>query len=71
LSIEDDLDMSIVIGNAKIHYAQTWHQISLSSVVRCQPLQPEYVLALYLSAVKGSKNRNSSADLDVDVMVSM
>jgi len=26
LSIEDDLDVSTVIGNAKNHYAQTWHQ---------------------------------------------
>jgi len=28
LSIEDDLDVSTVIGNAKNHYAQTWHQSS-------------------------------------------
>ena len=52
LSIEDDLDVSTVIGNAKNHCAQTWHQSSLSSVVRYQPLQPEYVPAPYLSAVK-------------------
>jgi len=57
LSIEDDSDVSSVIGNAKHHYAQTWHQSSLSSVARYQPLQPEYVLAPYLSAVKGFKNR--------------
>ncbi len=57
LSIEDDLDVSTVIGNAKNHYAQTWHQSSLSSVARYQPLQPEYVLAPYLSAVKGFKSR--------------
>ena len=57
LSIEDDLDVSTVIGNAKSHYAQTWHQSSLSSVARYQPLQPEYVLAPYLSAVKGFKSR--------------
>ena len=30
---------------------------SLSSVARYQPLQPEYVLAPYLSAVKGFKSR--------------
>ena len=46
-----------VIGNAKNHYAQTWHQSSLSSVARYQPLQPEYVLAPYLSIVKGFKSR--------------
>jgi len=60
LSIEDDLDVSTVIGNAKNHYiiyAQTWHQSSLSSVARYQPLQPEYVLAPYLSTVKGFKSR--------------
>ncbi len=45
LSIENDLDVSTVIGNTKNHYAQTWHQSSLSSVVRYQPLQPEYVLS--------------------------
>ena len=56
-SIEDDLDVSTFIGNAKNHYTQTWHQSSLYSVVRYQPLQPEYVLAPYLSAVKGFKNR--------------
>ena len=39
------------------HALQTWHQISLSSVARYQPLQPEYVLAPYLSAVKGFKSR--------------
>ncbi len=71
LSIEDDLDVSTVIGNAKNHCAQTWHQSSLSSVVRYQPLQPEYVPAPYLSAVKNFKSRNSSADLDVEVMVFM
>ncbi len=38
-------------------YAQTWHQSSLSSVARYQPLQPEYFLAPYLSAVKGFKSR--------------
>ncbi len=67
LSIEDDLDVSTVIGNAKNHYAQTWHQSSLSSVARYQPLQPEYVPASYLSA---SRAENSSA-LDVDVVVFM
>ena len=46
-----------VIGSAKTHYAQTWHQNSLSSVARYQPLQPEYVLAPYLSAIKGFKSR--------------
>ncbi len=56
LSIEDDLDVS-TIGNAKSHYAQTWHQSSLSSVARYQPLQPKYALAPYLSAVKGFKSR--------------
>ncbi len=50
-------DVSTVIGNAKNHYAQTWHQSRLSSVARYQPLQPEYVLAPYLSAVKGFKSR--------------
>ena len=34
LSIEDDLDVSTVIGNAKNQYAQTWNQHSLSSVAR-------------------------------------
>jgi len=57
LSVEDDLDVSTVIGNAKNHYAQTWHQSNLSSVARYQPLQPEYVLAPYLSAAKGFKSR--------------
>ena len=56
LGIEDELDVGTVIGNAKTHYAQTWHQNSLSSVARYQPLQPEYVLAPYLSAVKGFKS---------------
>jgi len=42
---------------AKTHYAQTWHQSSVSSVARYQPLHPEYVLAPYLSAVKGFKSR--------------
>ena len=50
-------DVGTVIGSAQIHYAQTWHQNSLSSVARYQPLQPEYVLAPYLSAVKGFKSR--------------
>ena len=54
LSIEDDLDVITVIGNGKNHYAQAWH---LSSVARYQPLQPEYVLAPYLSAVKGFKSQ--------------
>ena len=49
--------MGTVIGNAKTHYAQTWHQSSLSSVARYQPLQPEHVLAPYLSADKGFKSR--------------
>ena len=57
LGIEDELDVGIVIGNAKTRYAQTWHQNSLSSVTRYQPLQPDHVLAPYLSAVKGFKNR--------------
>ncbi len=57
LGIEDELDVSTVIGSTKTHYAQTWHQNSLSSVARYQPLQPEYVLAPYLSAVKGFKSR--------------
>ena len=48
LSIEDDLDMSTVVGSAKKHYAQTWHQKSHTSVARYQPLQPEYVLTPYL-----------------------
>ncbi len=56
LGIEDESDMGTVIGSAKIQYAQTWHQNSLSSVARYQPLQPEYVLAPYLSAVKGFKS---------------
>jgi len=71
LSIEDDLDVSTVIGNAKNHYAQTWHQNSLSSVARYQPLQPEYVLAPYLSAVKGFKSRKLISSLNVYVMVFM
>ena len=66
LSIENDV--STVIGNAKNHRAQTWHQSSLSSVARYQPLQPEYVSAPYLSEVKGFENQKS-AGLDVDVMV--
>ncbi len=57
LGIEDELDVGTVIGSAKIQYAQTWHQNSLSSVARYQLLQPEYVLASYLSAVKGFKSR--------------
>ncbi len=57
LGIEDELDMGTVIGSAKIQYAQRWHQNSLSSVARYQPLQPEYVLAPYLSAVKGFKSQ--------------
>ena len=56
LGIEDELDVGTVIGSAQTHYAQTWHQNSLSSVARYQPLQPEYVLAPYLSAVKGFKS---------------
>ena len=39
LGIEDELDVGTVIGSAKIQYAQTWHQNSLSSVARYQPLQ--------------------------------
>jgi len=46
-----------VIGSAKNHYAQTWHQNTLSSVARYQPLQLGYVLAPYLSAVKGFKSQ--------------
>ena len=57
LGIEDELDVGTVIGSAKIQYAQTWHQNSLSSVASYQPLQPEYVLAPDLSAVKGFKSR--------------
>ncbi len=57
LGIENELIVGTV-GSAKIQYAQTWHQNSLSSVARYQPLQPEYVLAPYLSAVKGFKSRN-------------
>ncbi len=57
LGIEDELDVGTVIGSAKTQYAQTWHQNSLSSVARYQPLQPEFVLAPYLSAVKGFKSR--------------
>ncbi len=57
LSIEGDLVVGTVIGSAKTRYAQTWHQNSLSSVARYQPLQPEYVLAPYLPAVKGVKSR--------------
>ncbi len=56
-SIEDDIDVRTGIGNAKNHYAQTWHQNYLSSVVRYQLLQPEYVIAPYLSAVKGFKSQ--------------
>ena len=56
-STEDDLHLGTVVGNAKQHYAQTWHQSSLSSVVRYQPLQPGYVLAPHLPAVKGFMNR--------------
>ena len=56
LSIEHDLDVSTVTGIAKTQHAQTWHQSSLSSVARNQPLQPQYVLAPYLSAVMGFKN---------------
>ena len=40
LGIEDELDVGTVIGSAQTHYAQTWHQSSLSSVARYQPLQP-------------------------------
>ena len=57
LGIENELDVGTIIGNAKTHYAQTWHQNSLTSVARYQPLQPEYVLAPYLSAVKGFKSQ--------------
>ena len=57
LGIEDDLDVGTVIGSAKTQHAQTWHQHSLSSVARYQPLQPECVLAPYLSAVKGFKSQ--------------
>ncbi len=57
LGIENELDVGTVIGSAKTQYAQTWHQNSLSSVARYQPLQPEYVRAPYLSAVKGFKSR--------------
>ncbi len=39
LGIEDELDVGTVIGSAKIQYAQTWHQNSLSSIARYQPLQ--------------------------------
>ena len=56
LDIEDESDVGTVIGSARTHYAQTWHQNSLSSV-RYQPLQPEHVLAPYLSAVKGFKSQ--------------
>ena len=56
-STEDELDVGTVIGSAQTHYARTWHQNSLSSVARYQPLQPEYVLAPYLSTVKGLKSR--------------
>jgi len=28
LNIEDELDVGTVIGNAKTHYAQTWHHVS-------------------------------------------
>ncbi len=55
LNIEDELDVGTVIGNAKTHYAQTWHQNSLSSVARYQPLQPEYVLAPYSRALRAEK----------------
>ena len=51
LGIEDELDVGTVTGSGKIQYAQ------ISSVARYQPLQPEYVLAPYLSAVKGFKSR--------------
>ncbi len=44
------LAVSDIIDNAKHRYAQTWHQLSLSSVARYQPLQPEYVLAPYFSS---------------------
>ena len=57
LGIEDELDVGTVIGSAKIQYAQTWHQNSLSSVARYQTLHPEYVLAPYLSALKSFKSR--------------
>ena len=55
LSIEDELDVGTVIGSAKNHNTQTWHQNSLSStgVARNQPLQPEYVLPPYLSHILG------------------
>jgi len=71
LSIEDDLDVSTVIGNAKKHYAQTWHRGSLSSVARYQPLQPELSQHLTFQQSRASRAENSSADLDVDVMVFM
>ena len=57
LNIEGELDVGTVIGSAKNHCTQTWHQNFLSSVARYQPLQPEYVLAPYLSAVKGFNSR--------------
>ena len=57
MSIEDKLDVGTVIDSAKNHYTSTRHQNSLSSVARYQSLQPEYVLAPYLSAVKGFKSR--------------
>ena len=57
LSFEDGLDVGTVIGSAKNSYTQTWHQNSLSSVARYQSLQPDYVLAPYLSTVKGFKSR--------------
>ena len=60
-----DLDVSTVIGNANNHCAQAWH---LGCVARYQPLQPEYVLAPYLSSATA---KNSSAGLDVDVVVFM
>ena len=47
--------MSTAIGNAKNHYAQAWHQNSLSNVVRYQPLQPEHVRAPYVKSFKNRK----------------
>ncbi len=47
----------LLLAAPEPQYAQTWHQNSLSSIARYQPLQPEYFLAPYLSAVQGFKSR--------------
>ena len=46
-------------------------RIASAGLLGTKYLQPEYVLPSYLSTVRASRAENSSADLDVDVMVFM